>query len=166
MSEKNADRTGSVWITPAEKHKRERGRCLWDAGLTDRRTWVWQLRLNEIQQDRPGHTGDCTRGGGGVLQKNAHTHITLQPSAKTSVPRCVCVCWQRQTVILLPAAQPLEGKRQTLRPIYSNTARHLLYNNASAVLSGFKSVCLSLCTHTASMCVSMIKCSPLVFISM
>lgn len=41
-------------------------------------------------------------------------HVTLQQSAKSS---CVCVCWQRQTEMLLPAAQPPEGSRQTLTPL-------------------------------------------------
>lgn len=34
------------------------------------------------------------------------------------------VCWQRQTVMLSLAAQHLQGKRQTLQTIYSNTASH------------------------------------------
>lgn len=69
---------------------------------------------------------DKTEWGHAGLTKTGRlkrTHTTLQQSAKTLV-YSVCVCWQRQTVMLLPAAQPLEGRRQTLHSIYSNAARH------------------------------------------
>ena len=105
--------------------------------VTDRRDHLLCLRqVNLTVQINPtrqsGDEHDCANRH--ILQNHKHTcvhtracihtltHTALQQSAKTSVP--LCVCWQRQTVMLLPAAQPLEGKRQTLLPIYSNTTRH------------------------------------------
>lgn len=87
--------------------------------LTDRRDPLLAVqtgefdRWREIQHDR---VGTC------ITKTQAHTELcsSLQKLQCLSV----CVCWQRQTVMLLPAAQPPEGKRQTLHPIYSNTARY------------------------------------------
>lgn len=80
-----------------------------------------QIKRNPTQTDR---VRTCVSAH--KKHERTHKHITLQQSAKTSVPQYVCVCarWQRQTVMLLPAAQPPEGKRQTLHPIYRNTARY------------------------------------------
>lgn len=56
--------------------------------------------------------------------KDTSTHTHNPATVCKNLSASVFMCWQRQAVRCLPAAQPPEGKRQTLYPIYRNTARH------------------------------------------
>ena len=84
--------------------------------LTDRRDPLFSVQTGEADSLNKTKS-DTTEWGHAWLHScttktQAHTNVTLQQSAKTSVPHCVCVCvcvcarvcWQRQTVMLLPAA--------------------------------------------------------------
>lgn len=83
-----------------------------------------------------GHTWEHTQ----TFRKKTHTrthkciYTQLCSSLKNlSASARVCACLCRG---VLPAAQPLKGKRQTIRPIYSNTESYedCLHNNNPAAV--------------------------------
>lgn len=91
-------------------------------GLTDRRDPLFVAQAGEPDSSDIKKSNTTEWGHARITKTQAHTHNPAAVCKNFSVS--ACVCWQRQTVMLLPAAQPLEGKSQTLHPIYSNTARH------------------------------------------
>lgn len=79
-----------------------------------------------------GHTWQHTQ----TFHKKAHKCIYTQlchslKNLSASARVCACLCRG-----VLPAAQPLKGKRQTIRPIYSNTESYqdCLHNNNPAAV--------------------------------